>query len=149
MAGNKFVIAFFGAESEALFNDAHVAYANSEDKIQFVHTDDADCAKEHGAASPGIVFFRKFETTTNVYTGKPDKDGLVAFVKPLMVPTVFEFTEDEIEAVFGQQQPTVVLFRSTDTDKDAAFMATFKEAAVAHKGKMLFAYSGVKDGIQE
>lgn len=101
--GSKFVIAYFGAESESLFKDVHVAYANTEDKIQFVHSDDADCAKEHGASTPGLVFFRKFETTTNVYDGAADKDSLIAYVKPLMVPTVFEFTEDEIEAVFGQQ----------------------------------------------
>jgi hypothetical protein len=37
------------------------------------------------------------------YSGAADKESLVNFVKPLMVPTVFEFTEDEIEAVFGQQ----------------------------------------------
>jgi len=99
---NKFVIAYFGAESEALYKDAHVAYANTEDKIAFVHTDDAACATEHGGSAPGLVFFRKFETTANAYTGAADKDSLVAFVKPLMVPTVFEFTEDEIEAIFGQ-----------------------------------------------
>ena len=97
----KFVIAYFGAESDALYTDAHVAYANSDDKISFVHTDDAACASEYGASTPGIVFFRKFETTANVYSGAADKDSLVAFVKPLMVPTVFEFTEDEIEAIFG------------------------------------------------
>jgi hypothetical protein len=44
MEANKFVIAFFGAESEALYTDAHIAYANAEDKIAFVHTDDAACA---------------------------------------------------------------------------------------------------------
>jgi len=66
-----------------------------------------------------------------------------------MVPTVFEFTEDEIEAIFGQQQPTTILFRNNESDKDAAFMTTFTEAASAHKGKMLFAYSDVTGGIQE
>jgi protein disulfide isomerase len=66
----------------------------------------------------------------------------------VVVPTVFEFTEDEIEAVFGQQQPTVILFRAK-SDADAAFMTTFKEAAVTHKGKMLFTYSDVGEGIQE
>jgi len=65
-----------------------------------------------------------------------------------MVPTVFEFSEDEIEAVFGQQQTTLLLFRSA-ADKDAAFMATFEEAAKANKGKMLFSYAGVSDGIQQ
>merc|ERR1711935_354975 len=113
------------------------------------HTSDAACATTYGAATPGVVFFRKFETETNAYTGAADKDSLIAFVKPLMVPTVFEFSEEEIEAVFGQQQPTVILFRSDATDKDAAFMATFEEAAKANKGKMLFAYSDIAQGIQE
>jgi len=113
----------------------------------FVHSSDADCAKANGGSAPGIVFFRKFETEKNAYTGKADKDSLIEFVKPLMVPTIFEFTEDEIEAIFGQQQPTVVLFRSAEKDKDAAFMKTFDEAAKAHKGKMLFTYSDAVGGI--
>ena len=147
VADSKFVLAFFGQESDALFKDAHVPFANAEDKIAFVHVTDADCAGAHGATAPGAVFFRKFEETTIVYGGAADKDSLAAFVKPLMVPTVFEFTDAEIEAVFGQQQPTLLLFRGGD-DKDAAFMATFAEAAAAHKGKMLFAYSDVAGPIQ-
>ena len=146
---SKFVIAYFGADSESLYTDVHVGYANTEDKIAFVHSDDAACATEYGASTPGLVFFRKFETTTNVYTGAANKDALIAFVKPLMVPTVFEFTEDEIEAVFGQKQPTAVLFRSSETDANAAFMDTWSEAAKTHKGKMLFTYSDVSGGIQE
>jgi len=39
------------------------------------------------------------------------------------------------------------LFRGK-ADKDAAFMETFKEAAKANKGKMLYSYSDVTDGIQ-
>lgn len=147
--GAKFVVAYFGDVSNALYTDVHVAYANTEDKIQFVHTNDAACATEHGVSGNGLVFFRKFESNVNAYSGAADKESFIAFVKPLMVPTVFEFTEDEIEAVFGQQQPTAVLFRSAATDGDAAFMATFKEAATAHKGKMLFSYSDVSGGIQE
>jgi hypothetical protein len=100
---NKFVIAYFGEENTPLYTDAHLAYANSDDKIQFVHNNEASCAEEYVQSTPSIVFFRKFETTTNVYSGKPDKESLVSFVKPLTVPTIFEFSEDEIEAVFGQQ----------------------------------------------
>lgn len=100
---SKFTIAYFGKLDNAMYTDAHVAYANSEDKINFVHVEDAECAKTKGVEGPAMIFFRKFETLENTYTGKADKDSLAAFVKPLMVPTVFEFSEDEIEAVFGQQ----------------------------------------------
>lgn len=103
MEENKFVIAYFGKESNALYTDAHVPYANAEDKIAFVHVESEDCATNKAVKGPAIVFYRKFETISNTYTGKADKDSLSAFVKPLMVPTVFEFSEDEIEAVFGQQ----------------------------------------------
>lgn len=145
---SKFVVAHFGEETSKHYTDAHVPYAQLEDKVTFVHTTEAACATEYGASTPGIVFFRKFEENQIPYTGEADKDSLINFVKPLMVPTVFEFEEDHIEAIFGQQQPTVFLFRSA-ADKDAAFMATFEQAAKANKGKMLFAYAGISDGIQE
>lgn len=41
------------------------------------------------------------------------------------------------------------MFRSNEKDKEAAFQATFEEAAKVHKGKMLFTYSDVSGGIQE
>lgn len=147
-SSNKFIVAFFGAEDHPHYTEAHVPYANQEDKIQFVHAD-LSCQEHHGLTGDSkIVFFRQFEEKMVTYTGNADKDALMNFVKPLMVPTVFEFSEDEIEAIFGNQQNTVILFRDAK-DKDADFMKVFEEAAKAHKGKMLFAYSGIKDGIQE
>jgi len=100
---NKFTIAYFGKLEDALYTDAHLPYALAEDKVSFVHVEDAECAKTKGVEGSGIVFFRKFETEENTYAGKPSKESLMEYVKPLMVPTVFEFSEDEIEAVFGQQ----------------------------------------------
>jgi len=144
----KFIVAFFGSETSTLFTEAHVPYANAEDKITFVNADLA-CQEKYGLSGDDkIVFFRGFEEKVNAYTGGPDKDSLMSFVKPLMVPTVFEFSEDEIEAIFGNQQNTAILFRDP-ADKDADFMKTFEEAAKANKGKVLFSYSGVSDGIQE
>lgn len=103
-ADSKFMLAYFGAESEELFSNAFVGFAEMEDKITFVNTDEEACAAEFGASAPGIVLFRQFEEKTVVWTGEACcKNELSAWVKPLMVPTVFEFTEDEIEAVFQQQ----------------------------------------------
>jgi protein disulfide-isomerase A1 len=144
---NKFALVFFGDVADALFTGAHEPLANKNDKVAFFNVKDEACAKEHSVSAPGLAFFRKFEETTVPYTGKADPDSLHDFIKPLMVPTVFEFTEDEIEPIFGQQQPTLFMFRSAE-DKDAAFMKTYEEAAKANKGKMLFAYSDIADGIQ-
>jgi len=38
------------------------------------------------------------------------------------------------------------MFRD-ESDASSAFMKIFEEAATAHKGKILFSYSGVTDGI--
>ena len=143
---DKFAIVYFGALDNALFTDAHIEFARSEEKIQFYHAD-AACAADFGVSADSIVFFRQFETKQNAYDGAADKDALAAWVKPLQVATVFAFTEDEIEAVFGQQQKTLILFRSEDDDQ-ADYMTLYKEAAVAHKGKILFAYAGTANQIQ-
>lgn len=102
VAANKFTLVFFGAESDELYTAAHVPTASAEDKISFYHTTDAACAAHYGVSAPAEIFFRTFEENKNIYTGAADKEALNAWFKPLMVPTLFKFTEDEIEAVFGQ-----------------------------------------------
>jgi protein disulfide isomerase len=82
-----------------------------------------------------------------VYAGIADKDSLTAWYKPLMVPTLFKFTEDEIEAVFGQQQNTLILFRDK-ADDEAAYVKIYEQASQAHKGKILFSFSDKSNDIQ-
>lgn len=65
-----------------------------------------------------------------------------------MVPTLFKFTEDEIEAIFGQQQNTIILFRK-ESQADDEFVKQFAAASQAYKGKMLFSYSDGTVDIQE
>lgn len=69
VAANKFVVAYFGEESDDA-HKVHLEYADMAEKFTFVHTSDSDCATEHGAKTPGFVFFRKFDTMTNVYEGE-------------------------------------------------------------------------------
>ena len=45
-----------------------------------------------------------------------------------MVPTLFEFTENEVETIFGQQLPTLFMLRSKK-DSNAPFMKVFEQAA--------------------
>lgn len=145
-ASDKFSLVYFGALDNALYTDAHVKLAENEEKIQFYHAE-AACGADFGASGNALVFFRQFETKQNLYEGAADKDSLQTFIKPLQVPTVFAFTEDEIEAVFGQQQDVLLLFRA-EGDNDSAFQKVFEEAAVTHKGKILFSYAGSANQIQ-
>lgn len=159
----KFLIAYYGPTDNTLYTEAHVPYADAEDKIEFVHMP-VSCLADISITDekPQIVLFRDFKTIADgeshkedakgedlhVYTGKADKDQLMNFVKPLMVPTIFEFSEDQIEAIFGNQQNTIILFQEK-IDKSSDTFKTFEQAAQTHKGKILFAYSSIFDGIQE
>lgn len=99
---SKFVISYFGEETDSLYTDLHIPYAQGDDKFVFVHSD-AACGATHTVTAPGIALFRKFEEKVISYKGGADRDTFSEWLKPLMVPTVFEFSEEEIEAVFGQQ----------------------------------------------
>jgi hypothetical protein len=82
-----------------------------------VHTFDAKCASEFGAKQPSLVFFRQFDTKVNIYSGEADKDALLAFAKPLMIPTVFAFNDDSIETVFGESNDVIFLFRKEEDNE--------------------------------
>lgn len=145
---NKFAMAYFGEETESFYVDGYVPFAQGDDSMEFVHSNDANCAKKHGVTAPGLAFFRKFEEKVVVYTGEANKEAIGSWVKPLKVATVFAFTDDDIEVVFGEQNSALFLFRA-EKDKDSAFQKTFEDAAYANKGKLVFSYSDVADGIQE
>jgi len=53
-----------------------------------------------------------------------------------------EFGED----IFESMMAVFILFHKDDT---LPVVATFKEAALANKGKAAFAYSGIEEGLQE
>lgn len=61
------------------------------------------CANEFGGKAPGITFFRKFEEKVHQYEGEQTVEGLKGFLKPLLTPIVFAFSDDEVEMIFGEQ----------------------------------------------
>lgn len=75
--------------------------ADADEKAKYLNLDDAECAAKYKAVFPAVVLFRKFEESPLLYDGAAGKDYLEAWIKLYKVPTVFEFTEEEIEAIFG------------------------------------------------
>lgn len=63
------------------------------------------------------------------------------------VPTLVEFSEDYIDAIFGQRQSAIFLFLSNE-DSQSDFFKTFSAAAQELKGQIIFVVSGVTEGIQ-
>jgi hypothetical protein len=94
-------MAFFGSTDDALYKDAHLPFATVHPKIKFYHNSDADCASSYGVSqSQGIVYYRKFDSEENVYTGESTHKALEEWVSPLMVPKYFEWSEDEYDIMF-------------------------------------------------
>ena len=60
---------------------------------------------------PAIVFFRKFDEKNVPYTGNPTLESLEEFVDPLMIPSYFEFSENEVENVFDKKKNILLMFR--------------------------------------
>ena len=60
---------------------------------------------------PAIVFFRKFDEKTVPYTGNASLESLEEFVDPLMIPSYFEFSENEVENVFDKKKNILLIFR--------------------------------------
>ena len=62
------------------------------------------------------------------FAGNATLESLDEFVDPLMIPSYFEFSEDEVENVFDKKKNIVFMFRD-EKDKDSEFMKVFEEAS--------------------
>jgi len=117
---SKLVLAYFGDDTSSKEYKTFVEVANNAavgEKFAFVHLHDKDCAGEHKASHPSVVLFRQFDTSPVVYSGNWDTEAIVEWAKPLMVPTLIEFSEDFIEPIFGAKQPAIFLFRTKEDAK--------------------------------
>jgi protein disulfide-isomerase A1 len=141
-------LVYFGTESDESFK-AHEAVASGNDKVTFVHLDDTVLAKElTGKDQPAAVLFRKFDQPTVVFNGEFKKETLKEFLDANSVPTLIEFSDEYVDAIFSQQKSALFLFRDVKSEKGAALEKQFGEIAKDHKGKILFSVSDVKEGIQ-
>ena len=143
----KALVVFFGDESSEEFKTFEAA-AGLDDKSTYVHTSESTDAEKHGVKAPGIAFFRDFDEQKVVYDGKFESKDITTFVASESVPTLIEFGEDYIEPIFQKQAPSIFLFRDPESEEQKALIETFGKAASENKGTVLFAYSGVKVGIE-
>lgn len=70
------------------------------------------------------------------------------FVNPLLVPDVFEFSQEWKDLIFKQLQPSLFLYLSQE-DRDSAFMKTFLDASILNREVIVHTYSDIKDGVQK
>ena len=74
--------------------------------------------------------------------------SITNFVYPLLVPDLFEFSEQYRDMLFNQLQPSLILFLH-EKDMDSEFMKTYEEAAKQNRKVIAFAYSGLESQYQK
>jgi hypothetical protein len=74
------------------------------------------------------MFYRNFETPYHPYKGDTSLDEYNKFIRQLMIPNMFEFTESYIEDIFEQGRNTLILFHDEEKGKPD-YWFTYKEAA--------------------
>jgi protein disulfide-isomerase A1 len=132
---------FFGC-SECDEWQKFTSAARAMDNYAFFNTS-SDCAEAAGVGEAKVGIFRNFDDSPVAWNGEGD---LSDWLKVNSVPSLFEFEEDYIEAIFGNKQNAMILFDST---REGSHHEAFKQASKDAKGKILFSTSGVKDGIQQ
>lgn len=126
--GVKLAVAYFGDLSAREYTEVFLDVAQNptvQEKYQFYHTSDKDCASQYGASStPSVVLFRNFDESPLVYKGNWETTPMVDWLVSSSVPILIEFSEEFIEPIFGQRKPALFLFRSKN-DADSNYAKTF------------------------
>ena len=78
-----------------------------------------------------------------------DEDEGAAAPEKKEKETFFDFSQDQIEAIFGAKQSTIIMFRKEE-DADSEFMKVFGEASKELESRgWLFIYVSFKDQLQQ
>ena len=70
------------------------------------------------------------------------------FLNPLLVPDVFEYSEEWKDHIFKQLQPSLFLY-FREEDRDSAFVKTYIDASILNREVIVHTYSDIKVGVQK
>lgn len=124
----KFSLIYFGETYENMYKNIHMQMPDHAGQMNLWHITDEDCAKKYKSKYPGFLVYRNFETPWNPYKGLTSLDDYNKFIRYLMMPNMFEFTEDMVEDIFEQDRNAFVLFHDSEKGKPD-YWFTYKEAA--------------------
>lgn len=123
-AADPMVMSYFGANEGELY-EAYIAASKDWSMpryIKWLHTSDEECAGLYHTEAPTVVISRNFDELNIQFTGKANKEELVAFGKAAAIPQVITFNENHVETIFGERRPALILFtEETGTDYQDVF----------------------------
>lgn len=144
---SKLFVVFFGEEGSEEFKAFETA-ASGDDKFQYRHVFDSSVATPEGVSRPGVAVYRNFDEPIVAFEGDFTATAIGAFVTGASVPTFIEFSDEYIEPIFQSQSPALFFFHDS-SDEQNKIKDVVEKAATEHKGRIIFAHSGVSEGIQQ
>jgi protein disulfide-isomerase A1 len=146
-ADAKLFVVFYGEEGSDEFKSFETA-ASGDDKFPYRHVFDSDVATPEGVSRPGVAVFRSFDEPIVTFDGEFTSTAIAEFVTSSSIPVFIEFSDEFIEPIFQNQSPAIFLFHD-GSEEHEKMKAVVGQAAEAHKGTLIFAHSGVSEGIQQ
>lgn len=123
------VVAFLEAASGDVYED-FVAHAQTDDKISYFYTTNADLASAEEVTAPAVVLFKQFDEGKNTLTESINRASIKNFVNNNSNPLVIPFDMSVVQTVFSSPKGKVAfLFRKPEQaeELDEAFHKLAKE----------------------
>jgi len=141
-ASEVLVLGYFKDFKGADF-DTFTKVAQASEDATFVQTTDSAVAKAAGLSSAGIVVITNFpseERATVPLKGKVTENSIKEHIKSEKLPPTIEFTDANSQKIFGSgiEQQLLLLAKADDLKPGAKLFKSFREAALANKGKLVF-----------
>ncbi|XP_057485755.1 protein disulfide isomerase-like 1-4 [Actinidia eriantha] len=141
-ADSKAVLGFLdilvGPQSEEL-----AAASRLEDDVSFYQTSSPEVAKlfhiDPEAKRPALVLLKKEDEKISHFDGQFTKSAITQFVYENKLPLVTTFTREIAPVIFENPIKKQLLLFATSNDSQN-LIPTFREAAKAFKGKLVFVY---------
>lgn len=132
------VVGFFESKNADL--SALLAYAKTDEDVQFFFTTNVDLATQEGVSVPGLKLFKSFDERENTFSGSFTKDSIAEFVGANSVPTVIPFSMEAVQEIFSSKMGKVCFFFRDSSDADS-LDKEFLAAASSFRGLAVFVTS--------
>jgi protein disulfide-isomerase A1 len=149
ITGNE-VIVFGFFKDDASDDEAEKIFLNSaedNDEILFATTNVAEVFAEYQVTESSIVIFKKFdEGRAALASGDVTIVSLRDFIAKHRLPMVVEFTQEAASNLFsGDRKFYLILFTNKTGGDFETLLETYKQAAPAFHGKVLFLFLDIND----
>lgn len=123
---------YFGKKEGALYEEFELA-SNLKSGYLFFTADEA-CGNSFGGSEGNRIAVHTTFANTTFFEGEPTTEVLAKFLETSSVPDVVNFSEFEIDKIFGKNQTICMIFTNQVGEIATEHYNMFAEVAKKHKG---------------